>query len=388
MKIITKNGRVLVDQNEKIFVLEEQQITLRGTGWEQITPETEAKIHRPYIRSWFYSQITNEFEKEAYEWIYRCIYEGFSVSQRVISFNGTTYTYVINKSVAGTKKEVEDYTFDNNRICIPLIQFSLTQEKALEIINRVYRDNPHLLFYIFNREWSIIGDVVDYVSLVVPTDEAKTEMLNTISKNVSEIVQKVKTACNVERGELTEIQKRNAAKCIHDWLVLNNSKSTEQNPDMYLAQTFYAALSKGITHPVCASYAMALCYLCRLFNINIIYIVGYYYKVVEQTRVAHAWAMASFKLPTYTYTTNEDDWTLIDISHDDNNTDPPDPDAITWNCFCNIANIYPVWGEGNTIIDDGFGYPLNSSTVDGYVTNPHPKADYTYRGNTPYVWDE
>lgn len=161
----------------------------------------------------------------------------------------------------GTTPDRFIYTFslkdNNNNVTHLQVQYTVTTRERVKVPRQV------------NRE------IVEHLYLSYYDEEFRQECFQDMEDTFQDLTKYVKDHVGIqysehhvgnifERGsQYTYDEKKKIAKCIHDYLIVNNvyAYGDEMN------QTIYPAMSRGKRNPVCASYSLAFKYCCSRYGI-------------------------------------------------------------------------------------------------------------------------
>jgi len=396
MKLLIRNGRVLTSGGMVLAV------------------------KPPYADLWGYAQAKAENKADVYEYIYQCMADGFTVQTRTVEGYADPITVD-----GGAVADLEGF----RRLVIPLYQFNITSNAVVyDWISRVVRDNFELCYAsvssTFRATFTKVGGSgsrIISVAIIVPNDTLRAHARDKMVAAVEPLKAKVREVLNLmPRDDMTEIQKRNLVKVVHDWLLERTyylphlpGELDDFTVPNYWSQTAYSALTdEVIVKPVCVGYASATAYLLNKYLINCVYVEGY----AEGTY--HAWNMVSFACPMGTFDADNAKWMHHDVNMDDDWYDMPFDttkdykygDKAVYNettgrpypgdrWFCTV----PVsagqwtgannWVRENTVLQNTH-YPwefcLSNSGVYNYVQDDRgfpcsaPAKKWTYTGDTLY----
>lgn len=303
MKILTRNGKALASAVGVIAL-------------------------KPYQKAWGYRQSVSRGETQVYDWIYKCISEGFAVESRIVA--GKTYT------VDGGNQHV--LSNDVHWLVIPLRQFDIPAEDSGNIIaynavRRVCADNQMLLGWAcpgVSSEasgWSgyeVVNDeeYLDEFRLQYPyadMSEKRAEIRATISE-IDALVQ-TETGCSIVNKPESEADKLAVATVLHDWILDNVSNNTDIDDSNHWSHCAYSVLRQtagaaDAREADCAGFACAYQLLCDQYGINCIEVMGGAGDSeggATGTRTNHAWNLLSLTLPIGTYTADAALWYAVDI---------------------------------------------------------------------------
>lgn len=272
--------------------------------------------YKPYRSMWGFQQSKCRNETAMYDWIYRCISEGFSVQTRTVG--GKTYT------VEGGAVDAELFW-----LVIPLRQFNILAngtEKNITAFNAVFRvavDNPMLLAFASPVDYTVVNDggFVDCYKLQFPKVgifEKKAEMQHTIDAIDDYIFSE--TGFSVANKPITAAEKQAVATAIHDWILTNVSNNTSYDESGYWTHNAYNCLkSSSPRYSDCSGFAAAYQLLCNMYGINCIYVmggVGTNEGGATTTKINHAWNTLSLELPIGDYSDDASKWYSVDIRFD------------------------------------------------------------------------
>ena len=197
------------------------------------------------------------------EWGNYCEFEPFSMTIRNVNFEaGVTYSIVTNECNAGGEELGKFvYTFS-----IADAYGQPTNLKVKYTINeRTRKQVPH----------QIRREIVEHMYLAYYPEDFRQECFQDIEDTFQDLTQYVEQYVGIkykehhvgnifERGAAyTPEEKKKIAKCIHDYLVINNAYAYGDE----MNQTLYPAMSRGKRSPVCTSYATAFKYCCSRYGI-------------------------------------------------------------------------------------------------------------------------
>lgn len=328
MKVITRNGRVL-------------------------TSNGAALINKPpYADLWGYAQAKADGTTSAYEWIYNCMADGFSVQARTV--DGYSEPIAVDGGAVNTMIVEGELRF--HRLNIPIYQFNVNVAQTVRRwVARVVRENPVLCYVDHMSSFPVQIERVNnadsssrivYFSLICPDDALRQYEREKIAAGITAAKAKVKQVSGIAPScaVLTEMQKRNVAKILHDWIMERTSYKTgvldDQTPENYWSQTAYSALTDDVdVKPVCAGYSVALAYLLNFYGIYCVYVQG----GPGSSTSGHAWNLVSFKLPIGTYTPTPGLWSSIDLTIDDNVYDAAYSPYKGYNAGDQCVNFRRVW---------------------------------------------
>lgn len=350
-------------------------VLMNGSG-KVLLKDGGAVLRKPYLKSWGYAQAKADGTTELYDWVFKCFSEGFSVSERTIDGS----TYAVDGGAAG--EEYEGF----RKIVVPLIQFQIPAESYLAVwdcLDRVVRYNWELCYHVKNQEFldedgnnaRETGKTIVSVAMIVPNDTQRLHAQTKMAEATALVKAKVLEVCGVSAGDgLTEVQKRNVTKVIHDWIMERTSykpTENEQDDEYYWSQLAYSALTdEENIKPVCAGYTAAVAYLCSMYGITAVFVSGEATDGVDTGQ--HAWNMVAFGLPYGVYSSVPSDWAAIDLTWDDKRHDGT-KEGTPWEYFCTDKAYHEYGTAEETRTNDDRGYPVSV-----------PTATCAYTGNTLY----
>lgn len=301
MKIITKNGKAITSTNGAVTV-------------------------KKYSKKWGFLQTKNRKEVQLYDWIYKCISDGFAVSTRTI--NGKIYT------VDGGNENV--LSGDVHWLVIPMRQFNIPAEsignaKAFNVVHRVCTDNQDLFAWacpvvggIEGYEVVNDGEYLDAYKLQHPFDietfgYKKEEVRQTILE-IDEFV-KTETGFSILDKPVGASDKIAVATALHDWIIENvNNNNVLANSNHWSHCAYNCLRAKTSQSDVrttdCAGFSSAFQLLCEQYGVNCIQVlggVGDSDSGATGMKTNHSWNMLSIELPIGTYDSVSSKWYGVDI---------------------------------------------------------------------------
>ena len=358
---------VLANKRQKVLFMHDKVIALK-----------------PYLKTWGYTQSKNEGATVMYDWVFKCLQDGFSVEERIIDGK----TYVVDGGPA--PEEYEGF----RKIIVPIPQFKLSGNEYMTIwdcLDRVARYNQELCYHVKGQEFldedgnnaRQSGKMIVSVTMFVPNDTQRKHMQIKMKEAVAQITEKVVEICGVSVGDkLTKIQKWSVTKVIHDWIMERtyynlNHEAIKDTAAYYLTQLAYSALTdEADVKPICAGYTAAMAYLCNMYRINCVFVSGFAVDDTVTKPTDHAWNIVSFTLPYGEYSSDPSQWAAMDLTWDDKRLDEI-KQGTPWEYFC-TDKVYHEHGDSEiTRTLDDRGYPFGD-----YETTIAPTATYPYTGNT------
>lgn len=381
-----------------------------GDGWKQLEPS--AAIDAPYLTEYGYSLAKQDGTEALYEWVYRCIREGFSVPYRTIEYtDGTVEVYEteltkhstpfmegdpeLGLATAGVSRDEASY------LCVPVAQFGITNEELKRVFDRVRNDNPALccpplsdVFIAKNEEKAL------FAFPMFQTEKTVEKINALIEKASTEINTEVKLLSGLEHRPNTPKWRAAVAKIIHDYIIVR------ANPDISSTKggqgnrmivpwkaSAYAVLDNnyGTDDPMagqqalCDGYSQAFNLFARRYGIVSLVATG----MVSQNGTGadgHAWCVCNF-YETYETILDENGqwretepnrWTPIDVYWDDplhetvaiGGTVNGTPDVI-WKYFCDPRTVDSTVGTLNGVM---VTWTRKYTTVTGYGEYPFDGA--------------
>lgn len=382
-----------------------------GDTWSMAEPAAVMDV--PYLKEYGYKCAAEDGTQELYTWIYRCLYEGFSVPYRTVSVNGveTVFETEAAKDDAVIVDHIEaNYgqyaatilkmleSEDIGLLRIPLVQFpELTQQSVRHAFERVTQDSPEMCFPFFPLSAAnevfmpviALEDGYSFLYSFFPTAQKREEINATIAAAVEAVKAKVYEVHGVKAGDaLTEDQKRKVAKTIHDWIIINSNYNGEIVT--YWQPTMYGVFNPAISAS-CEGYTQAFNYLVRLYGIEAVTLTGiaYYGWDGESYNISggHAWNAVNLTDEYGAYSADASKWAALDVywdvpSHEVKVSGELPEGNVIWKYFMNPANVLAAYGSESyrEITTDGsYGaYPFGNA----------PSADYSYNGNSEYIWED
>lgn len=375
-----------------------------GQEWYQVEEANE--IPQPYLDSYGYQQTLNECTEEnhdqpmhLYHWIYRCLYESDTVTQRTIVCNGESRVF-INECNHNLNPHKE-YTID---VKVPMYQFKGYKymkkgdpanhdefyncadtwydpeqhaDEIYPIFRRVVFDNPEL--YTDGRgnsscELGFTGEY-RYFTAWTTTFADRIECQKVVDNTLKQIDDKVYkvTRFSIDNPPQTAKDKMKVAKVVYDWLGLQNRYDNEGE---YFDQTIFSALSPNES-PICSSYALAFAYVVNRYNIYAFPVSGYYLKLGDNNYdMRHQWCvvnyMYDFDLPYIEGNGRADRYAIVELSFTWWETQEDKDKLLRWELFNQPRE------ENKYILDhDWINYRFSDATA----------TQYRYTGNTVYGWN-
>lgn len=290
-------------------------------------------VYKPYINQWGFHQSKTINEIKLYDWVYKCLVDGFSVQTRVI--NGKTY--ILDGGNTGTLGE------EIHWLIIPMRQFNIPSEKdengntidknktAFNVVSRVCTDNQELLIYAPPADYySVVNDdeYVDYYKLQFPFDQEdlikkRKEILTTISEIDLYVISK--TGFSVLNKPTTNIEKVEVISALHDWILENVSNNTVYENSNYWTHNAYNCL-KSLSNETdvrttdCSGFASAYQMLCQRYGVNCIQVIGGAGSGnggATTTKINHSWNILSLELPIGKYDSDVSKWYAVDLRFDE-----------------------------------------------------------------------
>ncbi len=311
-------------------------IEVGGDGWKQVEPA--AAIDAPYLKEYGYSLAKQDGTAELYEWIYRCVKEGFSVPYRTIEVDGVEHSFETeltkydkawaDRFVAGDPEfslQVLGVTRDDaSFLCIPLIQFGIKADKAVRVFERVRNDNPELCCPPLNGAFMLVeNDLVTYAFVVFQSEETVAEIQSLIEKASGEIDAQVQALSETPN---TSAWREAVALIIHDYIVTNANPTVEGAAGNRMIAPWkasaYSVLDKE-QQALCDGYTQAFNLFARKYGIVSIVMTGSVYKNGAYAG-DHAWNAVNL-YETYDTVfdgekwleTEPDNWSPIDVYWDE-----------------------------------------------------------------------
>lgn len=190
-------------------------------------------------------------------------FDPFSMTLNDVTLEANkTYSIVTSEcSYGGTEKGKFVYSFNITDSANRPVQLQVEYETHKQVRTKV----PH----------QITRTIAEHAYCEFYPEDFRQECFQDIEDTFQEIAQYVQENVGVkykehfvgnifDRGsEYTSEEKKKIAKCIHDYLVVNNSYAYGDD----MNQTLYPAMSRGKRHPVCASYSQAFKYCCSRYGI-------------------------------------------------------------------------------------------------------------------------
>ncbi|MEG2137248.1 MAG: hypothetical protein RRY64_01185 [Oscillospiraceae bacterium] len=361
-------------------------VNAAGVAWstEETTICDKPYLLRPgYLQSVAECSAGNSQPRELYEWIYRRLFVGDSVTSFLMQEQGGLYEHQTVKAYAGV-----DY------LIIPVGQFSgimatnyydatrMGADTLMKYYLRVYWDNPQLCNAIPTwLLWKYGDGRVAYLGVPLYTQVEIKNMQEVCRDGKAKVEIEVYKRYALRPGDtLTKVQKIKVGKLIHDWLVLHNQYDQVNEAEM-LDQMLYPAMSDGINAPVCASYAMAYQWLCNLYGIEAMVITGVVYNGISVDHVPqggpHAWNMVNHSETPGSFGDVSADWSETDCTWDD--PTGTTPEYIRWRyLYYPTARVGTVVGRLNNRgrYTEAYTYPVADCT-----------GDHPYTGGKPYEWE-
>lgn len=375
-------------------------------------------LDEPYLKEWGWT-CSNEDEKELYRWLYRCMYEGLTVSKRTVKVDGEEVSFATDGKKSGTDEIKEDVIsrIGNanifNKIMsdayttflrIPVVQFGITDDSILyTMCQRVINDNPLLIFPFFHSfpdSVAVIKDesgVCQYIYSAVPIEDKRCQAQDVCMEQIENIVEKVREVYGIQPGDsLTVAQKAKILKVIHDCIILiGNQEDGTLFP--WLLATPYAVYDERYKGN-CTSYTMAFCVVARMYGIEAINMTGFAYIDTDGTQDGyelmgeHSWVAVRLSDEEYgTYPIEPEKWSCIDTYWDEpalgiGSYVSPRED-VQWRYFLDMGNINAVSANdavrGNTcrVVDAAIEYGC-------FPMEDIPKLSMPYEGNELYIWED
>lgn len=312
---------------------------------------------------WGYYQAMQWNAVDLYNWIYSCFRDGFSRSE---SYYG----------------DASEYMTGIQKLLIPLSDFSfknteMNKKLIANILLNVATDNPE---FCYNVNMTLINETVyngytleddgtffTNVWVYAPNDNLRNIARAKLLAAVNDAKEAVSLYCNgiTTSSELSENQKRNVTKILHDWIMDKTHYAETIN---YWSKTAFSAIvndsNDGVSgFPVCTGYAEALSYLCGLYGINAVYVEGQVgaSQNSQPEIINHAWNMVSFILPYGKFDNDPSKWAAIDLTYDDGRQDNPEKDAY-WKYFCTDSIYHSNGSIKQTRVNSSKGYPVDVPT--------------------------
>lgn len=307
MECLTRNGKALRGENGVIAV-------------------------KPYADMWGYQQSKLAEQIGLYDWIYQCLYEGFSVASRTV--DGVTYT------IDGGNSGISHATgYDPDQelhwLVIPLAQFDIpadtdtaTSVEAFSAVFRVISDNPELLatlspsFYSVTKANGKVSTFLMHFPYNMTALRQKRREIKLIVPTIDSYVT-TQTTYSMASKPTTTAGKAAVAGALHDWLVANVDNNTGSEP-YYWTHNAYNCLQQATPrYTDCNGFAVAYAYLCNLYGINCIPTYGGVGDVEggatsePEGRQNHEWNMLSLTLPIGTYSADPSAWYAVDVRMDE-----------------------------------------------------------------------
>lgn len=338
--------------------------------------------------SWGYERcvadgLLNGYDGAAvYNWIYKCLNEGYSVQTRTV--DGIEYNVDDGEFDGYGQAEWRDKNHECHWLKIPLRQFRIPIDTVKLVIASVEDDRPELLRYTmipfdfeeqYGTNYALIDgteDKVDWIRVIAISDDKRFEKLSEMKANAAVILSEIESELGISVGDtLTEDQKIQVAKYVHDYIISNSTYGTA-NTATYWVYTAYSALSNNNVDTLCYSMSAAFAYICRKYGINSIVVrggVGTGRLGATGTKDNHAWNMVDLNHPVGIYSSNENDWTSLDITFDQSIHNGKwtiqGVETTDKSFFLNYQNMYNSSGvlrsDGMNLIRANFdiGYPVD-----------------------------
>ena len=292
----------------------------------KLTPEASVDLSqdRDFSGKWgWYTIRNNNAQKELYKRIYNAhMNNGKEATVKYTNFTtGATQTCNSLFNGSGTY---------NGYLYVPVDDLNISNVDDVWYVNGIIeQDCPELIWKWQSSNPAVChrtstGLVADLCLCHYSVSDKNSKKVK-IESTFNEICSLVKTHYNITYVENTftnnntyynELQKKQIAKVIHDYLEVHNHYGNVNEPEKN--QNVYAAMSKGDWHPVCASYSQAFKYCCERWGISCICIIGHAYNGSDGN---HAWNMVSYKQQNPgALANNNAAWQEVDCTWDDMST--------------------------------------------------------------------
>lgn len=292
----------------------------------KLTPEASVDLSqdRDFSGKWgWYTIRNNNAQKELYKRIYNAhMNNGKEATVKYTNFTtGATQTCNSLFNGSGTY---------NGYLYVPVDDLNISNIDDVWYVNGIIeQDCPELIWKWQSSNPAVChrtstGLVADLCLCHYSVSDKNSKKIK-IESTFNEICSLVKTHYNITYVENTftnnntyynELQKKQIAKVIHDYLEVHNHYGNVNEPEKN--QNVYAAMSKGDWHPVCASYSQAFKYCCERWGISCICIIGHAYNGSDGN---HAWNMVSYKQQNPgALANNNAAWQEVDCTWDDMST--------------------------------------------------------------------
>lgn len=362
---------------ETATALPEDPALPKGDNWYQVGGGEP--LPRPYEKEWGYYQCKKEGTDEAYDWMYRCIYEGFAAGSRTLVIDGVEQEpLAVNGGKYLDPRLEKLYQMQMDLLMIPLRQFSLTRQQVKTILDRVTHDNP-LLLNVRKTDFVPVEEdsVCTAVGMTSPQDSYIAEYLPIIENNLSLIyLNKVYQLCRVNPGDpLTEQQRWEVTKVLHDTLIERGNYCGDIGKEIsqYWFSTIFPSLREGEAYLSCEGASTAMKFLCQQYGINCLCVYGEASN--DHNMGGHDWNMLSLTLDYGDYEADPAKWTgmdaLWDSGYEEGQIRFDGKQGNGWLFFCSAEAV--------------FGTPemMRSPGIDGFPVHC-PIANYHYQAiDTP-----
>lgn len=424
-----KIGDGIKKVNDLDFFVEDPIFTLNKSG--EVSICTSELTTAPYLNEWGW-KCSSDSEKQIYSWIYKCVYEGTTVNERVFTIEDKTVTFVTDGKKHNTEEITNDietyynrYTADNVLIPagtnmvktiladnlvtflrIPVAHFNIKDEVLLDTICwRVLFDNPLLMFSNFPSMRSTHIPVIknadgicQYIYSVIPTTEKRCQAQEICNTAISKIIAKIKKLYNIYPGDTITIdQKVKILKVIHDSIILHGNLTTGKKVGYYFSTPYsvYDTRYQGN----CGSYTLAFCTIARLYGIESLYMNGMCYVDTKpdtdgfEASGGHAWVAVRISDEPYgEYPTDPDKWSCIDVYWDEPLESkkmgiPVELEDISWIHFLDMSaiSIYNTEAEADKT---KHSYRILDQLSGPLPINGIPSLSIPYSGSSIDTWEE
>lgn len=314
-------------------------------------------VKKPYAKRWGYRQAQRMNAVGLYDAIYKSI------------LNAATVTAATDDDEFGW-------------LTIPLQGFHIpsngTAENtaAFEMVYRVCSDNQDLLAFASPVDYSVTndGNYVSAYKLRVPLDvggwkEKRAEIWGTVDEVSIYVTDE--TGCALNALPETAEERIEVAVALHNWLIEHVSNNAGAATSGYWMHNAYSCLTRATPrYSDCSGFSAAFQFLCRLYEINCIQVMGGVGEGVggaTTTKINHSWNMVAPELPRGKFDSDASKWYGADVRFDQYIKDGKvkiNGGAVTdTNRYCMTSYVYNDTA-GTTV--NGHDYRLRANYPIGY----------------------
>lgn len=309
---------------------------------------------KDFTHNWGYKELGSDTAlTTAYTRIYNSYINNGNKSKVRYTNRSTNAITEVDATVSGA---TGDNSWLNGMLYVPIKDLNITYddgEIGSYLIRMIEQDCPEVMWkWVSTAPYAYTHSSNTYTALYLAhySVSERNTLLNTVENTFNIICNLVHTnypgityqndTYDNNNARYTELQKKQIAKVIHDYLELHNHYGDNSATGYVYNQNLYAAMSNGDKDPVCASYTQAFKYCCDRWGIPCIAIIGH---VNDDTNGNHAWNIVSYKSGDIkTLASDSNNWQEVDCTWDDLSsraTLSQDPEQFQTMCIWDHFNV-------------------------------------------------